>query len=82
MNKIHPNSWQRHYRRLLYSILGVVLALAVIGFAGMILGEGLLAEAVALFGVALAAVSTGIGLFAFVMLIYLRIRQVLNKDPE
>jgi len=82
MNKIHPNSWQTHYRRLLYSILGVVLAIAVIGFAGMVLGEGLLAEAVALLGVALAAVSTGIGLFAFVMLIYLRIRQVLNKDPE
>jgi hypothetical protein len=59
-----------------------MLALALIAIAGTLLQDGLAAEIIALAGIAIAIPALTIGIIAFVMLIYARIRTVLSKDSE
>ena len=82
MSRDERPSWMRHLRWLLLALGALMLALALIATAGLILKEGLAAEIIALAGVAIAIPAITVGIIAFVMLIYARLRQVLSKESE
>lgn len=75
-------NWQNHLRWLVLSLGALMLGLALVAIAGLILREGLTAELTALAGIAIAIPAVTVGIVAFVMLIYARIRTVLSKDTE
>ena len=75
-------AWARHLRWLLFALGTLLLALGLIAVAGVVLKEGMVAEIMALAGVAIAIPAMTVGIIAFVMLIYARLRQTLSKDSE
>lgn len=75
-------AWARHLRWLLFALGTLLLALGLIAVAGVVLKEGMVAEIMALAGVAIAIPAMTVGIIAFVMLIYARLRQILSKDSE
>lgn len=75
-------AWARHLRWLLFALGTLLLALGLIAVAGVVLKEGMVAEIMALAGVAIAISAMTVGIIAFVMLIYARLRQILSKDSE
>lgn len=75
-------AWARHLRWLLFALGTLLLALGLIAVAGVVLKEGMVAEIMALAGVAIAIPAMTVGIIAFVMLVYARLRQILSKDSE
>ena len=82
MSDAEQPAWARHLRWLLFALGALLLALGLIAIAGVILKEGMVAEVMALAGVAIAIPAMTVGIIAFVMLIYARLRQILSKDSE
>ena len=82
MSDTEQPAWARHLRWLLVALGALLLALGLIAIAGVILKEGMVAEVMALAGVAIAIPAMTVGIIAFVMLIYARLRQILSKDSE
>lgn len=82
MSNTEQPAWARHLRWLLFALGALLLALGLIAIAGLVLKEGMAAEIMALAGVAIAIPALTVGIIAFVMLIYARIRQILSKDSE
>ena len=82
MSQQQKTNWQRHLHWLIGALAALMLALALIAIAGTLLQDGLAAEIIALAGIAIAIPALTIGIIAFVMLIYARIRTVLSKDSE
>jgi Mg2+/Co2+ transporter CorB len=75
-------AWARHLSWLLFALGALLLALGLIAIAGVVLKEGVIAELMALAGMAIAIPAMTVGIIAFVMLIYARLRQILSKDSE
>lgn len=82
MSDTEQPAWLRHLRWLLFALGALLLALALIAIAGLILKEGIVAELRALAGMAIALPAMTVGIIAFLMLIYARLRQILSKDSE
>lgn len=74
--------WQRHLKWLIVSLALMMLGVALVAIAGVLLKSGTLAELMALTGLIIAVPSLAVGSFAFLMLIYARLRDVLRREDD